>query len=131
MVLTRAAEAVSLSPLKLARESAAVRVENLLAVLEQRDLGSRARPSGVRIAFACRSKNATDLKIEVLEDLDQSLLQPGDLEPVLDAPNEQNRVDARSNVFEKTSNEGFKQKASVQGRYGGEGGGDRPGLFSE
>ena len=45
------------------------------------------------------------LQIEVVENLDQRTAEPRDLEAVLDASDESNRIDLGSNVLEEAANE--------------------------
>jgi hypothetical protein len=46
-----------------------------------------------------------DLKIEILQDLDQRLLETRDLETVLDPPDEEHRVDSRADVLKEAADE--------------------------
>ena len=45
------------------------------------------------------------LEVEVLQDLDQRELEPGDLEPVLDAADEADRVNLGTDVLEESTDE--------------------------
>lgn len=46
-----------------------------------------------------------DLQVEVVQDLDERAFEAGDLEPVLDAADEPDRVDLRPDVLEQSADE--------------------------
>jgi len=47
-----------------------------------------------------------------LQNLDQRLFQPGDLQPILDPPNQTDRADFYTDVFEETADERWKKRRS-------------------
>lgn len=82
LVLLREEEPARLVLLHPPREVRAVAVEDGLAALEERDL-----------------------QVEVVQDLDERFLEPGNLEAVLDTPNETDGVDFWADVLKKTADE--------------------------
>lgn len=81
----------------------AIAVENRLAAVHERDLQNF--PTLSSFSRACTGRKATNLELEVLQDLDERWLEAGNFEPVLDAPNEADRIHIDADVFKQPANE--------------------------
>jgi len=78
-------------------------------------------------------RDRTRLEVKVLQDLDERRLEPGDLEAVLDAADEADRVDLGADVLEQTADEACAREERVRKTQEGmrATGRDARGLVSE
>jgi hypothetical protein len=88
-----------LSVMQRESELTTVAVQDRLASLHQRDLPRTS--AGIQ----CTRRKRTHLQVEVLQDLDERDFETWDLESVLDATNQSDRIDLCSDVLEQSTDE--------------------------
>ena len=81
-ILTREEKPACLIPLELPRKIRAIAIQDRLTPFQQ-----------------------GYLQMEILQDLDDRLFQPRNLQPIPDPPNQTNRADLHTDVFKETSDE--------------------------